>query len=61
MVTRTYVPEDGDIVWLEFDPQAGHEKAGHCPALVLSPAAYNAKKRLDGVLSPVYPNQRLPL
>lgn len=36
-----YVPEAGDIVWLQFDPQAGHEKAGHRPALVLSPARYN--------------------
>lgn len=46
MATRTYVPEAGDIVWLEFDPQAGHEQAGHRPALVLSPAAYNGKKGL---------------
>lgn len=36
-----YVPERGDIVWLQFDPQAGHEQAGHRPALVLSPARYN--------------------
>jgi mRNA interferase MazF len=36
-----YVPDIGDIVWLEFDPQAGHEQAGHLPALVLSPAKYN--------------------
>ena len=36
-----YVPEAGDVVWLSFDPQAGHEQAGHRPALVLSPAAYN--------------------
>jgi len=41
-----YVPEAGDIVWLEFDPQAGHEQAGHCPAVVLSPAAYNGKTSL---------------
>jgi mRNA interferase MazF len=46
MVTKAYVPDAGDIVWLEFDPQAGHEQAGHRPALVLSPAAYNAKKGL---------------
>ncbi len=45
MVGR-YVPEAGDIVWLEFDPQAGHEQAGHRPALVLSPAAYNGKTSL---------------
>lgn len=37
----SYVPDTGDIVWLHFDPQAGHEQAGHCPALVLSPARYN--------------------
>jgi mRNA interferase MazF len=46
MATRTYAPEAGDIVWLEFDPQAGHEQAGHRPALVLSPSAYNSKKGL---------------
>ena len=33
----------GDVVWLAFSPQAGHEQAGHRPALVLSPASYNAK------------------
>ncbi|NDZ17040.1 toxin MazF [Variovorax sp. WS11] len=43
---RRYVPEAGDIVWLHFDPQAGHEQAGHRPALVLSPSAYNAKTGL---------------
>ena len=36
-----YVPEAGDIVWLHFNPQAGHEQAGHRPALVVSPAKYN--------------------
>lgn len=40
---KNYVPEAGDIVWLDFDPQAGHEQAGHRPALVLSPALYNEK------------------
>ncbi len=38
-----YVPEAGDVVWLDFDPQAGHEQAGHRPALVISPAIYNGK------------------
>jgi mRNA interferase MazF len=45
-VARRYVPEVGDIVWLMFDPQAGHEQAGHRPALVLSPSAYNSKTGL---------------
>jgi mRNA interferase MazF len=43
---REYVPETGDIVWLNFTPQAGHEQAGHRPALVLSPRAYNEKTGL---------------
>ncbi len=42
-MARRFVPEAGDIVWLEFSPQAGHKQAGHRPALVLSTAAYNNK------------------
>jgi mRNA interferase MazF len=38
------VPDAGDVVWLQFDPQAGHEQAGHRPALVLSPARYNGPR-----------------
>jgi mRNA interferase MazF len=45
-MARRYVPNAGDIVWLNFTPQAGHEQAGHRPALVLSPAAYNGKTNL---------------
>ena len=37
----SYVPNRGDVVWLHFDPQAGHEQAGHRLALVLSPKKYN--------------------
>ena len=44
--TRAYVPDAGDVVWLEFDPQAGHEQSGHRPALVISPASYNSKAGL---------------
>ena len=36
-------PGRGDVIWLSFDPQAGHEQAGHRPAVVLSPVAYNGK------------------
>jgi mRNA interferase MazF len=42
-VASGYVPDAGDIVWLQFDPQAGHEQAGHRPAVVLSPASYNSR------------------
>jgi mRNA interferase MazF len=38
-----YIPDRGDAVWLDFDPQAGHEQAGRRPAIVISPKAYNQK------------------
>ena len=37
----SYIPDVGDIIWLNFDPQAGHEQAGHRPAVVLTPELYN--------------------
>ena len=44
MVKGDYIPDAGDIVWLYFDPQAGHEQAGRRPALVLTPARYNGPR-----------------
>ena len=38
-----YVPARGDLVWFRFNPQAGHEQAGHRPALVISPGSYNRR------------------
>ncbi|MDR1323089.1 MAG: endoribonuclease MazF [Candidatus Margulisbacteria bacterium] len=38
-----YAPDRGDIVWLDFSPQSGHEQRGVRPALVISPKAYNLK------------------
>jgi mRNA interferase MazF len=46
MPPRAYVPDTGEVVWLQFDPQAGHEQAGHRPTLVISPANYNGKTGL---------------
>lgn len=45
-MSAPYVPNRGDVVWLDFDPQAGHEQAGRRPALVLSPSLYNGKAKL---------------
>ena len=42
-MSRRYVPDRGDIVWLQFNPQAGHEQSGHRPVLVVSPKYYNQK------------------
>lgn len=46
MQQKHYLPDAGHIVWLQFNPQAGHEQAGHRPALVLSPATYNKRTGL---------------
>lgn len=41
VMVQKYIPERGDLVWLQFKPHSGHEQSGHRPALVLSPASYN--------------------
>ena len=48
----SYIPERGDIIFLEFHPQTGREQYGHRPAIVLSPKAYNQKTSL-AVLCPI--------
>jgi mRNA interferase MazF len=45
-MVRRYIPDRGDIVWLDFDPQVGYEQAGHRPAFVISPLAYNQRSNL---------------
>jgi mRNA interferase MazF len=42
----SYIPDRGDIVWLNFTPQAGHEQRGTRPALIISPKIYNEKTNL---------------
>lgn len=51
-MTSLFVPDRGDLVWVDFNPQAGHEQAGRRPALVLSPKAYNSKTGL-AVICPI--------
>lgn len=43
MVKPPYVPERGDLIWLNFDPQSGHEQSGKRLAIVLSHSEYNAR------------------
>lgn len=52
MVSRGYVPEKGDIVWLDFTPQAGREQSGRRPGLVLTPRSYNARTHL-AIMCPI--------
>ncbi|MCL2793569.1 MAG: endoribonuclease MazF [Spirochaetaceae bacterium] len=52
MVKKKYIPERGDIVWLNFNPQAGHEQKEKRPAIVISPKEYNGKTGL-GLFCPI--------
>lgn len=52
VTTSPYVPRRGDVVWITFNPQAGHEQTGRRPAVVLSPVSYNHKVGL-ALLCPI--------
>ena len=56
-----YIPEQGDIVFLEFDPQAGHEQRGKRPALVVSNNAYNQFTKIAMVCPIANTNRDFPL
>ena len=47
-----YIPNRGDVVWINMNPQVGHEQSGRRPAVVLSPYSYHAKVGL-ALFSPV--------
>jgi len=57
MVSRGYVPDRGDIVWLDFAPQAGREQSGRRPGLVLTPRAYNERTHL-AILCPITSHEK---
>ena len=46
MVEDVYIPQKGDLVWLDFDPQTGHEQRGRRPAICISQKSYNQKTGL---------------
>lgn len=48
----SYIPDRGDIIWLEFDPQKGHEQKGRSPGIVLSKKEYNQKSNL-AIICPI--------
>lgn len=50
--TTEYVPDKGDIIWIQLNPQAGHEQEGRRPAVVLTPSKYNQKTSL-AIICPI--------
>jgi mRNA interferase MazF len=57
VVAPGYTPRAGDLIWLDFTPQVGREQAGRRPAIVLSPAVYNAKSGL-AIVCPITSQQK---
>lgn len=56
-----YVPEQGDILLLEFDPQAGHEQKGRRPAFVVSNNIFNQFTKVAMVCPITNTNRGFPL
>jgi mRNA interferase MazF len=52
MVNNNYIPDRGDSIWLNFNPQMGHEQKGKRPAIVIPPKEYNEKVKL-GLFCPI--------
>lgn len=46
-MAKIYIPEKGDIVWLDLEPHIGHEQGGLRPMVVLSPGFYNKKTKMS--------------
>ena len=51
------VPDEGDLIWLNFDPQSGHEQAGRRPGLVLTPASYH-RRSAYAIVCPITSNTK---
>lgn len=61
MVKKQYIPEQGDIITLEFDPQAGHEQKGKRPAMVVSNQVFNNFTKIAMVCPITKTNREFPL
>lgn len=48
-----YIPDQGDIIWIHFDPQVGREQAGRRPAIVISPILYNQSPGRLALVCPI--------
>ncbi len=56
-MVSAYLPCRGDVVWLDFSPQTGHEQAGRRPAVCISPTNYNQKVGL-AIFCPITSNKK---
>ena len=57
-LSKMYTAKQGDIIWLDFDPQAGHEQKGRRPAVVVSNDVFNGFTQKAALVCPVTSNDR---
>jgi mRNA interferase MazF len=53
---KIYIPDSGDLIWVDFDPRVGHEQSGHRPAIVVSLMFYN--RRGKAIVCPITNQKR---
>lgn len=56
-MVKKYVPEQGDIILLDFNPTKGHEQAGFRPAVVISNNAFNQNTKV-AIVCPITSNEK---
>lgn len=56
-MVKKYIPKQGDIVFLDFNPIKGHEQAGMIPAVVISTNAFNQNTKMV-MLCPITSNNK---
>ncbi|MDR0917124.1 MAG: type II toxin-antitoxin system PemK/MazF family toxin [Oscillospiraceae bacterium] len=57
-----YTPIYGDIIWLDFDPQSGHEQSGRRPAIVVNNSEYHIYTKTLTIVCPITnANRHFPL
>ena len=56
-MVKKYIPEQGDIVFLDFNPTKGHEQRGVRPAVVISTNVFNQNTKMV-IVCPITSNEK---
>ena len=56
-MVKKYIPEQGDIVFFDFNPSKGHEQKGYRPAIVISNVVFNKNTKL-AMVCPISSNEK---
>ncbi len=56
-MVRKYIPKQGDIIYLDFNPSKGHEQKGARPAIVISTNTFNKNTKMI-IVCPITSNDK---